>query len=285
MLGTATHGVVEPKQIVWEPSRGVLSDLLGGRRVLFAGAPEEGAPRDIFRALVRLTPDGRPISIRQVRNITETPKGDDTGLLSNGRQAAFSTVAFGSIQSVTVLEPEGIRSDDRPPGPSHRAMLAVTSWQETGTLDGIGRADIRMRVPAVRAEVHLSDDALEITITGNDEHLVYNLQTRKLDHRGGSPGYAAKAQARVHREKPMVFWAVDTVRAEVGPEPIAWLENQVFGAKDQLKQLGYRLFSASSPEAALKAEEFAAPPELGTSKMAAETWPPPPIPSLWKEPR
>lgn len=285
MLGQATRTVVDADQIVWEPSTGVLGDLFGGRRVLFAAATKTGAPRDVYRALVRVTHDGRPLSIRQVRNITDTPKGDDTGLVSNARHVAFSTVAFGRIQSVTVLEPERIRDEDRPAGLLNRAMLALTSWQEMGTLDGIGRSDIRLRVPAVRAEVKLDEKQLEIDITGNEEQLVYHLESRKLEHHGVSPGYAAKAQPRVHREKPLVFWAVDTVRAEVGPEPIAWLENQVFGAKDQLKQLGYRLFSASSPEAALKAEEFAPPPELGTSKMAAEAWPPPTIPSLWKETR
>ena len=285
MLGKAVPAQVANEAIVWEPSAGFLRDLFQGRRVLFLGSAGSGKPKDVYRARVRVTYSGKPISVESVHNLTSTPRGDDVGLVSNGKQVAFATVAFDRIQSVSVLEPAGIRQQDRPSGWFDRLLLAISSYQQTGSLQGVGRTDLTLKVPARRAEVKLSDSRLEVSITGSAQRLAYDVATRQLSEPGSTPGYAARAQVHVHREKPLVFWAVDTVRAEIGPEPIAWLENQVFGARDTVRQLTYRLLSASSPEAQLKKESFGPPPQLDTSKLGAETWPPAAIPSLWKEPR
>ena len=70
MLGRRAHGVVDPLDIYWEPNRGTLADALVGRRVMFLAAPRPGEPRDLYRGRVRVTPDGKPISLEQLRNIT-----------------------------------------------------------------------------------------------------------------------------------------------------------------------------------------------------------------------
>ncbi len=285
MLGQAAHAQVTEGRIVWESSGGFWRDLLYGRRLLFLGSAGPAQPKDVYRALVRVTWSGKPISVRGVWNLTETARGDDVGLISNGSQSVFATVAFDRIQSVSVLEPAGIRARDRPAKFLDRVLLAISSWQETGSVAGVGRTDITLKVPARRAQLDLDDSRLTVGITGSDQQLSYDLNTRQLRQPGSTPGYAARVQPQVHRDKPLVFWAVDTVRAEVGPEPIAWLENQVFGARDVVRQLSYRLLSASTPESQLKDHESAALPVLDTSKLAAETWPPPAIPSLWREPR
>lgn len=285
MLGEAAGAHVLPGRIVWEPSGGFWSDVFYGRRLLFLASPSPRDPKDVHRALVRVTWSGKPIAVRSVRNLTNTPKADDVGLVGNGSRFAFTTVAFDRIQSISVLEPAGIRASDRPQGIWDRVMLAISSWQETGSLAGVGRADITLKVPARRAAVALDGQQLSVSITGSEERLVYDLESRKLTQLGSTPGYEARAQPQIHREKPALFWAVDTVRAEVGPAPIAWLENQVFGARDAVRQLSYRLLSSSSPEAQLKESAQVAPPVLDTSKLGSETWPPAAIPSLWKEPR
>src|SRR6185503_16974770 len=80
MLGQAAGGVVNPKDIVWEPSPGFLSETFVSRPVLFLAAAKAGQPRDLYRARVRVTFEGQPISVRQLRNVTETPLGDDVAL-------------------------------------------------------------------------------------------------------------------------------------------------------------------------------------------------------------
>ena len=63
LLSEASGTVVEPKDLRWEPSRGIIADLVVGRFVLFLGSAEPSSPRDVYRARVRLSPEGRPLGV------------------------------------------------------------------------------------------------------------------------------------------------------------------------------------------------------------------------------
>jgi hypothetical protein len=284
MLGSAVGGTVDPKSIGWEPSPGLLSELLFGRRVLFLAAPRPGAARDVYRAWVRLATDGQPLAVTRVRDLTNTPLGDDTALQVQGNTAVFATVAYGHIQAVTALDLGGIRSDNRPPDRFHRWLLAVNSFQDEGTLAGIGRTDIVLEVPARSAKLQLDLPLVHIDLGERGRGLVYNVDTRALRAARGGQAYAARAIPEVHPPKPLILWGVDTVRAEVGPGPITWLEHKVFGAQDTVRRTMFKLFSSSS-ESALKKDisKIQASALLDASGMREGAWPPPPIPSLWKE--
>lgn len=286
MLGRASHTVVDPRDIRWEPSPGFFTETFLGRRLLFLGSEEKGKPRDVYRASVRVTLDGKPISVRQIRNITETPLGDDAGLEVRGSEAAFATVAFGSIQGVTLLELSGVRREDRPKSLFQRMLHSITAWQETGSLSGVGRTDVVLELPAKQAKLVLDPPMLRVQIGERGRSLVLDTRTRKLTAAEGGQAYAARAEIHRQHEKPLVLWGVDTVRAEVGPGPIAWLEDKVFGAKDTVRRTTFKLFSDSGDSNRLKDEggADAVARVLDASKLAdGDTWPPPPIPSLWKE--
>src|SRR5689334_7718362 len=102
LLGGAAKGVVAPGEVQWEPSGGVIPDALFGRRVLFLSAPSAGRERDVYRARVRLSVEGQPIEVKSLRNVTDTPLGDDAGLEIRGSSAAFATTAYERVQGVTV---------------------------------------------------------------------------------------------------------------------------------------------------------------------------------------
>ena len=286
MLGHAAGGVVNPKQIVWEPSPGFLSETFLGRPVLFLAAPAPGQPRDVYRARVRVTLEGQPISVRQLRNITETPLGDDAALELRGDRAVFATVAYGRIQGIGVLDLDGIRDEDRPPGLLDRLLLAITSFQRTGSLAGLGRTDVVLDVPAPEARLNLVPPLLSIDLSEKGRELVYDLEQRTLRGGNGAQAYAARAVPLVHPPKPLMLWGVDTVREEVGALPIAWLEDQVFGAKDAVKRTTFAMFT-SSHETALKVDagKPVAAAVLDATKLEDESasWPPPRIPSIWQE--
>jgi hypothetical protein len=288
MLGRAVGGVVHPDDIAWEPSSGFWSDTFLGRRVLFLAAPSEGRPRDLHRARVRVSLEGKPIAVGQVRNLTLTPAGDDAALEVEGSTAVFTTVAYGQIQGVTVLDMAGIPETDLPPGLVDRLLLKLSSHQEAASTSGIGRVDIVLDVPVKQAQVTLAPPKLSIDVSDGARNLVYDLGTRTLVAAEGGQAYGAHAVARHHGSKPWLIWAVDTVRAEVGPDAVAWLENTVFGARDAVKRRAYALVT-SSRESALKKDlaELVIPPALDASELAqqAPTWPPPTIPSLWETPK
>ncbi len=285
LLGQAAGAVVAPGDVAWESSPGFLAETFVGRRVLFLGAPTAGAPRDLYRAWVRVTLDGQPIGVRRVRNLTETPLGDDMALDVRGGRAVFATVAFGHIQGISVLELDGIRAEDRPESAFARVLLMITSWQRAGSPAGVGRTDVMLDVPARAAELRLDQQALKMSFDGGGREAQFDLAERTLHGRDGEPAYAARAVPQHHQAKPFVHWAVDTLRAEVGPEPIAWLEDKVFGAEDVLKRTTYTMFASQSERALKDGGEAQTARVLDASKLgeAESSWPPPPVPSIWQE--
>jgi hypothetical protein len=287
MLGKASGTVVNAKEIGWEPSPGFVVETFFGRRVLFLGAPKPGEPRDLYRAHVRVTLDGKPIRVTQYRNVTQTSLGDDAALEVRGERAVFATVAYGRIQGISVLELGGMRAEDKPDSAFHRLLQSITAYQETGNLAGLGRTDIVLDVPARQAKLRLDDSSLLVDLGEEGRTIAFDLSRRVVRGVEGGQAYAARAIVQRQHEKPLVLWGVDTVRAEIGPEPIAWLENKVFGAKDSVKRTTYALFSESAGSNRLKSDvDPIATPILSASKLgdSAESWPPPPLPSLWEEP-
>jgi hypothetical protein len=148
LLGQATGGTVQPGDVAWEPSPGVLAEFVWGRRVLFLSSVA-GAPRDVFRARVRVTLEGRPVAISGLHNLTATPLGDEQKLVIHETRAAFATATYGAIEAVTLLDLAG---KPRPPGGSSIDLItgAITNLQESGSTQGIGRIDLNIDEPANR---------------------------------------------------------------------------------------------------------------------------------------
>ncbi|MBK7579683.1 MAG: hypothetical protein IPI67_05680 [Myxococcales bacterium] len=287
MLGQASGTVVAPGDIDWEPSPGFLQETFFGRRLLFLGAEKAGSPRDVYRASVRVTLDGKPIAVTQVRNLTDTPLGDDTGLDVRGQNAVFATVAYGSIQGITLLDLGGMRREDKPSGWFYRTLQAITAFQESGSFADLGRTDIVLELPSREAKLTLDEQSLQVDLGTAGRGLRFKTASRELEGAEGGQAYAAHADIHRQAEKPLVLWGVDTVRAEVGPAPIAWLEAKVFGAKDTFKRTTFQMFSSAGAANTLKDQEQterAAAAVLDSSKLKdGESWPPPSIPSIWKE--
>jgi hypothetical protein len=286
LLGAAAHATVQPKELVWEPSSGATLDLLAGRRVLFLAAARPGEPRDLYRAWVRVSADGAPLSVARLRNLTRTPLGDESSLLVRYDNAVFATSAYGKLQSITHLELGGIRDRDRPRAWEDRVLLAISEFQHSGDIRGLGRSDIVFTVPPRSANLTLADGRLDVDVGQPLQGLRYRLADRKLEATEGGQCYAARLLPHVRASKPLILWAVDTVREEVGPGPIAWLEEKVFGVKDAFKRTAYSLW-ASESDFQLKAsvERGLLPAFDSTSlEQSHAVWPPPKVPSLWDKP-
>jgi hypothetical protein len=287
LLGDASGGVVKPEELIWEHSPGVIEELVLGRRVLFLGRSRAGGARDVYRARVRLTPDGQPLSVTATRNVTDTPVGDDAALEARGDRATFATLAFGRIQGLSVLDLSGIRQADRPTGLLDRVLLAINSYQDTGSFAGLGRTNIVLDQPAETAKLTLNPPSLDIDLGEANPSLHYDTEQRALSANEGSEPSAARVVPEVHVPKPLILWLVDTVRAEVGPEPIAWLENKVFGLKDSLKRASFALTTkqASTLKAASAEPVVAKVVDGSDFEHAQDSWPPPSVPSIWKDPK
>ncbi|HEY8079606.1 MAG TPA: hypothetical protein VIF62_35995, partial [Labilithrix sp.] len=233
-LSEASGTVVAPDDVRWEPSGGLLEDLFVGRFAIFLASDTPGAPRDVWRARVRLAPEGTPLDVSGAKNLTATPLGDDHALVVRGSHAAFATFAFGQEQSVTMLDLAGEGGNNTTVKTSDRAMAWVTNVQQTGAGDGIGRVDVTLDQPAKRVGLSLSDTTLEIDLADDGRKAPSRVAKLDLD-KGDIVTQTAgmHAEPSRHLPKKLSHWAVDTVRAVpwIGPAPIAWLEEKTFGVR------------------------------------------------------
>ncbi len=276
-IGRATGGVVQPQDVRWEPSSGVIDDLVFGRFALALSSETAGGPRDVYRVRVRVTPEGHPLGVTEAHDITQTPLGDDHALVVHGAHAAFATFAYGQEQSVTALDLSGEGQQNSAKTSLERLTSAVTNFQQTGTSDGIARFDVGFDSPGER--VGLAVDEASLTIDFGDpsgvRHATLDLSRGELT----TPTPGMHAEPARHLPKRFIFWAVDTVRAVpwIGPAPVAWLEEKVFALKDSLKQATFRKEGAQDELAATT------PEVLGATVIGDDgAWPPTPLPSIWK---
>ena len=289
-LGRVSQGVVRSEDVRWEPSGGLLSDLVLGRFVIFLASETENGPRDLHRARVRISPEGRPLSIATPRNLTSTPLGDDHALVVRGSHAAYATFAFGQEQSVTALDLSGEGPQNVTKKLHDRVMASVTNWQLTGSTGGVARVDVTLEQPAQRIGLAVADASLEIAVA-DDAHSRRATRTARLDLEKNEllpatvPGM--RVEGRRHLAKPVVFWAVDTVRAVswIGPAPIAWLEEKVFAIRDTVKQTAFKV-TAGGEALAREPDQVVPATILDASQAAADLghWPPSAIHSMWKTP-
>ena len=288
-LGQAVSGVVAPADVRWEPSEGAFSDYVMGRRVLFLASENAKGPRDVYRARARLTPEGRVLCLADAKNLTGTPLGDDHALVLSGEHAAFATFVYGQEQTVTWLDLNGEKAT--PASTEESAADRLTSYftrlEETGSGTGIERVEVTLAPPARAVGLTLGPSELTMDLALDDGK-------RESTTLLGDAAELVRAPPGMHADnvrrlpKRFILWAVDTVRAEVGPAPIAWLEEHVFAVKDSLRRTVFRMEEGTGqgedalaePKAA--AEAPAAPLDASKAGEDGVAWPPTTIPSIWK---
>lgn len=296
LLSEASGGVVRAEDLRWEPSRGLVADFVRGRFVLFLGSQTADGPRDVYRARVRLSPEGRPLAVTGVYNLTSTPLGDDHALVVQGDRAAYATWSFGKEQGVTALDLSGEGAQNAAMKVSDRAMAWVTNLQQTGGGAGVARVNVTFEQPAARVGLAISaaegTEVLAIDVADDDRSTGPQRHGR-LDLKKGELVGAdvqlsqMRAEPGRHVPKRLVHWAVDTVRAVswIGPAPIAWLEEKAFGARDALKQTLFKV-RRGDDALATRPDTTAIAAILDSSQASLDLghWPPSPIRSMWKTP-
>ncbi|HRI64798.1 MAG TPA: hypothetical protein PK156_11170, partial [Polyangium sp.] len=219
MLGQSVGGTVKPDDFVWEGRGGIMHDALWGRRVLFLAARPSGPnalpSNDLYRAEVRLTRAGRPIALRRVVNLTNTPRGNEHDLIAEGMHAAYATTVGSSIQTITVLELSG----DAPVWEAHtraeRWAAQVENWLGTGTTGGIGRIETSFGVPPKTARFELTQDALVMALGESAQAAAVSLSDATVNP-GPHDEHVVQAQRLGHPVMPWSRFVEDSLRATAG---------------------------------------------------------------------
>jgi hypothetical protein len=288
-LGRAAGGArVAPVDIRWEPSGGLLADAVVGRWALFLASGAGDDTRDVWRARVRVTPEGGALDVGRAYDLTSTPLGDDHELVLRGTRAAFATRAYGQEQTVTLLSLAGEGEQNKTSETPDRIMAAITNLQRTGSAAGVGRLDVTLESPARAVGLALGDDVLAVTFIGGDARRAPSQSEMQVDLASGDlvrtvPGI--RTGVSVHLPKRFSHWAVDTARAVswIGPAPIAWAEDQALSARDAYRRFTYQ---PSRDATDLVAAADPPPPVLDTSEASLEEahWPPARIQTIWQSP-
>jgi len=279
-LSDAAGGArVLPGDVRWEPSGGMIDDFVAGRRAVFLAYTRGEETRDLWRARVRLSPEGSAIAVEDAHDLTNTPLGDDHELVVRGTHAAFATRAYGQEQSLTVLDLAGEGAQNKALSLADRWMSAVTNLQQTGASAGVGRVDLTLESPAPAATLAIDDAWLAVGLSDG--------RAPRLDIARGelaAPVPGVRADASMHLPKRFSHWTVDTLRAVswIGPAPIAAIEDAALGARDFERRLTFR--SNGARDTVVTADPPA--PALDTSQASVEEghWPPSRIASMWKSP-
>ncbi|HEX2734616.1 MAG TPA: hypothetical protein VHM70_23590 [Polyangiaceae bacterium] len=133
LLQTAAGVEIRPGEVGWEPSRGPVADVLLGRRLLFLGA-KRGQLRDVYRAEVTVSWEGKPLRVRALRNLTQTPLADELALQVAGPYATYSTTSFDKLVAVSVLASGSSQSLTRP---LEWLRAHWHAYRESGAWDGL----------------------------------------------------------------------------------------------------------------------------------------------------
>jgi hypothetical protein len=204
-LGERVERGVSVTELAWEPRGGMLEELLFGRGLWFLAASHAGAPRDVYRAWVRLAPNGQPLSVRRVLAITRTPDADESGLLLQNGRLGFAAVAAGHVAAISVLEPAR----------SAAPLAHLTARETTGALAPLERTDLVLDAKTRAAAVTLDGAVVRVELNEHEQRFGYDLERRTFV--GDAVG-VAHALARPIDEGAPRLELLALSRAWLGPE-------------------------------------------------------------------
>jgi hypothetical protein len=233
-------------------------------------------PSDIYLVRSRRAPDGNLLEISAVYNLSDTSAADERGLVASGERAAW-TIGQGDHVNAVLLA--NMRGEPRPHGRewtrAARIQNAITNFQETGQLAGVGRRSFKLDPPRERVVLALAKDGL---IVDSDAHRVKIPEDPAARATEGER-YFREQTPKKGRPGNLVTWAVDRMRAVpwFGDKKMELVKALAFEAGDQLDQIVSTVKGADAAEAV--AEElgalYAAPTAQGTDPETG--WPPSPM--------
>lgn len=219
---------VEPSGVVFlDGPRGALGAATRPARALVAAAEGE-EPTDLWMVETRLSPAGVLLAIDAVHDLTGTTGAEESAPVVVGERAAFvqKSLVPGAPTTIGVIDLAG----QAVPGDfttAERAQSAITAWQDTGLLRGVGRSTI---VVDGEGEVSLAAAPGGIEVRRGGDRAVLDVSTP----RPALPAWLQHQEGEVARPGNLVTWSVDRVRAVpwFGDEGMQAVKQVAFTALD-----------------------------------------------------
>jgi hypothetical protein len=268
----------------------VLESLISWREIVFLAAAEKGAPSDLYRLEVRMERSTGIIAARGLKNISQSPVGDDYKVFVSPPYVMVATKLLGQVRSLTLLNFNGqTLSRDSGWTVVSGVLARLTDFQQTGRYRGVGKTTLRFAHPPKNIDISLfeTEEKEVFSVSWMDRHKrLHNAFIDMVTGDADDGDLLTTAEQRL--PKPFILWLVDTVRSLpfIGPGPIEWAEGRFFFLRDLVKRQSYRFFGDevleeeqnSSSDNETKRRPFKLPPGLEVGRVEEQvTWPPPPV--------
>lgn len=224
-----------PEDVVLVPDEPrLLAALVPRARAIARVRRPGGTAADLVLLRLRVTPEGRPLGVAAVHDLTATPDLDEGRPIVAGHLAAYLTHAEGAVTSAVGVDLDG---DPRglPPdlGRVERAQLTITALQEAGQ---------RRRPHRTVAVLDPSAQGASLALEGSRVVVVADGRRVALDLAAGTlvdgEDRARVTSDAVVRPASLVPWAVDRVRAtSFGDERMQAVKALAYTVKDRFARL------------------------------------------------
>ncbi len=175
-------------------------------RAVVRAAPSKGEPNDLFLVDTELSPEGVLLKVGDAFNLTETSSADESRPVISGERVAYlarPTIAEGS-PTAHVLDLSGQPPVGADWTRSERFQNAITNWQQTGQLRGVGKRTFQVDAKDVSVDL----DATSLTIHAGGKN-----GSVALAGKATVPAWIKTEEAEMARPGTVTQWAVDRVRA------------------------------------------------------------------------
>lgn len=248
----------------------------GGRAIVRAHIGSD--PNDLYAVDVRLSPEGVPLGMGGVYNLTRTASVDEESVRVRGERVAYVAAAGDLRTAIHVLDLAGQDVESYSDfSRVQKWQTALTNVQLTGQSRGVVHDVYSLDPVASHVELEVRDDGMVDAIADGRHVVIDPAHTRAIE----GAGWVRASPDQRARPGNLVTWAVDRVRMMdfVGEERMQVVKAVAFTALDAVKRARSTVFGDANTEGDVARElgtvaDLARPeftdPEIG--------WPPESIP-------
>jgi hypothetical protein len=232
---------------------------------VFTARPAGQGAADVFRATLRLAPNGTPLVVSGVTNLTRTPDSDERLLDVVPGCLLFANVLGERPIGAVLLDFE------REPAPVEAGLLVrllagLSSWQSYGTARSPERFDVALTVPGRTLTGRCTDAGAALQL---DEHVDV-----VLDRAAGTLTPVAAGRLQVGGPPPLEVFTLlaDALRSSevVGTARVVALEAALFEFRDWVLRTRHGLFPTAEDRQPVA-------PSVRTPAARGTGWPPGPL--------
>lgn len=238
----ASHGLAcTSSDVFWLRGPSGLGGALAGGARAIVRAHVGSDPNDLYAVDARLSPEGVPIELGAIYDLTHTASIDEESVHLRGTTLAYVAAAGDLRTAIHVVELAGRDVDEY--GDFSRVQkwqTALTNLQQTGDARGVLHDVYSLDPVASHVELDVRADGMIEAIADGRRIVIDPSHARAVE----GAGWVRVAEEQHAKPGNVVTWSVDRVRAMdwFGEEKMQWVKAIAFTALDEVKTMRSGIF-------------------------------------------